>query len=211
MALFTGAYMLAFGVYSLASGNREFVFYSFFMVLTIAGLVLLDRRVRLPVAVLWGLSVWGLLHMAGGNVPIPDALLASAPKAAGADHNVLYNFRPAPWFPKFDQLVHAFGFFMGTLTCWHALLAHARSTGGTIRPRFGPVLAVVLAGMGLGAINEVIEFAATKLIPGTNVGGYENTGWDLVSNLAGCVLASVVIRSRVPSPVPPAPGTTPGP
>lgn len=31
-------------------------------------------------------------------------------------------------------------------------------------------------------------------IPNTNVGGYENTGWDLVSNLAGCAIAAVVIR-----------------
>jgi hypothetical protein len=31
-------------------------------------------------------------------------------------------------------------------------------------------------------------------LPGTNVGEYENTGWDLVVNLAGCLLAAVAIR-----------------
>jgi hypothetical protein len=48
--------------------------------------------------------------------------------------------------------------------------------------------------MGFGALNEVIEFAATLTMPHTNVGGYVNTGWDLVSNLVGCALAAVIIR-----------------
>jgi hypothetical protein len=47
--------------------------------------------------------------------------------------------------------------------------------------------------MGLGATNEVIEFIATRLMD-TNVGGYENTGWDLVANAVGAGLAVVLIR-----------------
>ena len=39
--------------------------------------------------------------------------------------------------------------------------------------------------MGLGALNEVIEFFLTLTLPETNIGGYISTGWDLVSNLAG--------------------------
>ena len=39
------------------------------------------------------------------------------------------------------------------------------------------------AGSGFGALNEVVEFIAVLTIPETNVGGYENTGWDLVANL----------------------------
>ena len=42
-------------------------------------------------------------------------------------------------------------------------------------------------------MNEVIEFAATILVPETNVGGYMNTGWDLVANLAGAIIAAVSI------------------
>jgi hypothetical protein len=42
-------------------------------------------------------------------------------------------------------------------------------------------------------------------IPNTNVGGYENTAWDMVSNLVGSTIAAVVIRvttsrEREPSP-----------
>jgi hypothetical protein len=52
------------------------------------------------------------------------------------------------------------------------------------------------AGMGFGALNEIVEFVATLTIPETNVGGYENTGWDLVFNFFGCVIAAIVIRVR---------------
>jgi len=40
----------------------------------------------------------------------------------------------------------------------------------------------------------VVEFIAVLTIPNTNVGGYENTGWDLVANLTGTVVAAVCIR-----------------
>ena len=47
--------------------------------------------------------------------------------------------------------------------------------------------------MGLGGLNEVIEFAITLTLPETNIGGYINTGWDLVSNLVGVTVACGLI------------------
>ena len=42
--------------------------------------------------------------------------------------------------------------------------------------------------MGLGAINEIIEFSAVLLLPDTNVGGF-NTALDLVVNALGASAA----------------------
>jgi hypothetical protein len=53
---------------------------------------------------------------------------------------------------------------------------------------------VFCAGMGLGALNEVVEFVAVLTMPKTNVGGYVNTGWDLVANAVGALVAVVAIR-----------------
>lgn len=47
------------------------------------------------------------------------------------------------------------------------------------------VAGVWLMGMGLGALNEVVEFVATLVQPQSNVGGYRNTGFDLVFNMLG--------------------------
>ena len=58
---------------------------------------------------------------------------------------------------------------------------------------------MVLAGaasLGFGALNEIVEFTAVLLVPETNVGGYMNTGWDLVSNFVGIIIAGCVIFFR---------------
>jgi hypothetical protein len=59
----------------------------------------------------------------------------------------------------------------------------------------GLTLLVALMGMGVGAANEVVEFAASQ-VANTNVGGYVNTGWDLVFNTVGCASASGWIARR---------------
>ena len=64
----------------------------------------------------------------------------------------------------------------------------------TCDPTIGKLVLCAAGGMGFGALNEVIEFIAVLTIPNTNVGGYENTAWDMVSNLVGSVIAAVVIR-----------------
>ncbi|MGE4198380.1 MAG: hypothetical protein AB7G11_14790, partial [Phycisphaerales bacterium] len=128
----------------------------------------------------------GFGPLLAGVLPIPESVTEP-----GSPAN-LYNLRVAWWAPKFDQVVHAAGFGVATVTAWYALRATYPSVP---RMRHGLWVAVVLMGMGLGAINEVIEFIATRLMPWTNVGGYENTGWDLVSNLVGCATAGVVIAA----------------
>ena len=55
-----------------------------------------------------------------------------------------------------------------------------------IDPRGGGIEEVASTG---GFVLDV-EFTATRIMPKTNVGGYENTGWDLVSNLVGSTLAA---------------------
>ena len=45
----------------------------------------------------------------------------------------------------------------------------------------GTAVVVCLLGQGVGAFNEVVEFGASHLLAATNVGGYENTGRDLVA------------------------------
>jgi hypothetical protein len=175
------AYTIAAAVYSLSMGNTEFVFYVAVMAalgLLVAGV---HWRVGFSTALIWALAVWGLSHMAGGLVK------------TGADGDVLYNL----WLfgstdgrgLKFDQLVHAYGFGIATWAVWEALRVRLVRK----HPDSIILLACVLAGQGLGATNEIIEFTATKIMTKTNVGGYDNNAWDLVFNLAGCLIAALVI------------------
>ncbi len=185
---FTAVYLVAAALMSWQRGNSEFVFYIGVMVVLIVALIPLHRRVGLSAGVLWGLTLWGLLHMAGGLVPIPDAWKDETAS------KVLYNLRFIPGGLKYDQVIHFFGFGITTWVCWQAFSAKVKNAeGGELRPTPGLMILCAAAGMGFGSLNEVIEFFATLTLPETNVGGYKNTSWDMVSNLVGCVTAAVAI------------------
>jgi uncharacterized membrane protein YjdF len=139
----------------------------------------LELRFGLGAGVLWGLSVWGLAHLAGGVIPLDG-------------DRTLYNAVLGVELFHFDRLVHAFGFGFATVVCGKVLrrwLPEERITAG-------PAVLVVLAGLGVGAVNEIVEFAATLILPHTNVGGYVNTGWDLVFDLVGGVVAALWLVGR---------------
>ncbi len=194
--------ILAAPAISVWRGNWEFLYYSAWLIVFALGVLVLDARVRLPFAVYWGLTLWCLAHLAGGIMPIPESLAEP-----GRPPN-LYNLRVAAWAPKYDQIVHCLGFLVATLCAWCGLRARVLEEGSTRqgqtqaarratkRVGFGLFLGVVLMGMGLGAMNEVIEFVATRIMPWTNVGGYDNTGWDLVSNLVGCLIAACLAAAH---------------
>lgn len=186
--LFSAIYILAAGLFSLQQKNGEFVFYILVMLVLIGALVAVHRRVGLSRGLLWCLSLWGLLHMAGGLLPIPagwhDADVSG----------VLYNLWFLHGWLKYDQFVHSYGFAITTWLCWQALSARTLNEAGRpLEPTLGLMVLCAAAGMGFGAFNEVIEFVATLTLPETNVGGYENTGWDLVFNLIGSALAALIL------------------
>jgi len=190
VVLFTLAYLLPAIATAIWTGNGEFIFYSVVMVILCGVVIAVHRGCDLPRPVLWGLSAWGLAHMVGGLVPIPESWPHNGSNA------VVYSWWLIPNLLKYDQLVHAFGFGVTTWVCWQGLRAIASSLEAArpLEPTFGVLLLCVAGACGFGALNEVIEFTATLLIPSTNVGGYVNTGWDLVSNLTGAVIAAISLR-----------------
>jgi hypothetical protein len=171
--LFSAAYMAVFVAVALTRHNYEFILYAAVVLLLASWILVKQRTVQFDLVILWGLSLWGLLHMAGGNIHVSG--------------NVLYNVQLIPRFLRYDQLVHAFGFGTATLVCFHIL-------SGMLDPaaprRLTLIILVALMGCGLGALNEIVEFLAVTLMPETNVGGYENTLWDLIFNLIGASLAA---------------------
>lgn len=174
--LVTAAYLVAAGIGAVVTGNDEFVYYIVVLLVLASGVWLVHRKVQFPSAVLWGLSAWGAAHMAGGLLPV-------------AEVGVLYNVWLLPDILKYDQLIHGLGFALTTWVCWEAI----RPALADRRPRAGPLVLCAAGGSGFGALNEVVEFIAVLSIPDTNVGGYMNTGWDLVANLVGAVVAVVLI------------------
>ncbi len=185
VALFTLAYIVAFTVWFVSIGNSEFIVYVVTMVALVLLVALTLDKSRFTLPMLWALTLWGLLHMAGGGVPVGGS--------------VLYNLHLLPiveterlFILKYDQAVHAYGFGVTAWVLHHLLTHHYPATRGTATALVFPAL----ASMGLGAVNEIIEFSAVLMVPDTNVGGYINTALDLCFNAFGAVTAMVILRLR---------------
>ena len=179
LALFALAYFIAFGVYGFVTTSPSTIVYLVFVGALMTFVATTHSRVRFSAGVLWGLALWGLLHMAGGLVQVDDG--------------ILYRMQLVPSVIRFDQAVHAFGFGFATLAAWQCLrlwIAHDKTM------TVGVAALLALAGMGIGALNEVVEFAISQVNPNSNVGGYLNTGWDLVYNTLGCVVAALYVWRR---------------
>jgi hypothetical protein len=71
--VFTVLYLIPAVIGAVRTGNREFIFYIAVMLFLMAAVAVIHFRVGLSRTALWGLSLWGLAHMAGGLLPVPDS------------------------------------------------------------------------------------------------------------------------------------------
>lgn len=166
------AVLLGLATLGLLSGDRQvWAYISVCLVLT-AVVATAHRAAHFSRGLLSMLLVLGCLHLAGGLLP--------------SDGGVLYDVWLVDHVLRYDQAVHAFGSMAATWASWQ--LAGAYLDLPRTPPRAQALLAC-LGGMGKGAINEVVEF----VVGGPHVGGYTNTGWDLVFDLAGCAAMAVYL------------------
>ena len=94
---------------------------------------------------------------------------------------------------KFDQFVHIVGFWVATLVAYYLLKPLLKKD---LKRWVVLSIIIVMAGLGMGALNEIVEFIATVLVPETGVGGYENTSLDLVADLIGAIGAMTYIQIK---------------
>ncbi len=179
----TLGYTAIFGAIFMSAGNSEFLWYVVTLLILVALVAVGQRKAEFSAWILWALSLWGFVHMAGGGVPMAGSVLYA--------HVVLPVYAAGEFvFLRYDQIVHFYGFGVTAILLWHLLRRHFPVMVGTASLMVFPVLGA----MGLGAVNEIIEFIAVVVFPNTNVGGYINTALDLVFNAAGAIVAMVLVR-----------------
>jgi uncharacterized membrane protein YjdF len=179
------AAVAGFCVYGFATGSPTTVGYVSSVIVIGAAIAWL-RRAALPGLLSVALAIAAIITLAGGLINV------------GQD--VLYNASIGPYsktlgthFLQYDHLAHAYVSFVVAFACWVMLAA---PHGGADHRRELVLLAVGSA-LGLGALNEMVEFLATLAHHAAHAGGYWNTGWDLVCNFIGAGAAGLVItRSR---------------
>lgn len=177
LTVFFLAYYVTFLAIGFATGNDQTPFYALFLAIAAAVVARIHARHPLSSLTLWLLAVWGFAHMAGGLVELGDEVIYERSLGTGQ--------------LRFDKVVHFFGFGAATLASYEVLSA---SLGRAASDR-SLSIAALFCGLGIGAVNETIEFVITLLPGESNVGGFSNTGWDLVANALGAIVASIAAPS----------------
>lgn len=176
---FTIAYIILFTLSALWHGNIEFLYYSGVMITLLWIIVYTYHRVSLDSWIAASLSILGLMHLTGGNVSIAGIRL--------------YDITIIPGWIRYDNIVHSFGSFILTFIAFNLLhpIIHENLK---IKKRMIFMGLLVLVSLGVGSINEMIEFfAVTFLDAAQQVGDYQNNAKDLVFNSIGAMTASIII------------------
>jgi uncharacterized membrane protein YjdF len=173
--------LVGFCIYGFAAGSPSTVGYVF-SVLVIGAAISWLRRAPLPGLLAIALAIAAILHLAGGLINVGQ--------------NVLYNASIGPYIKglgthllQYDHVAHAYVSFVTAFACWVMLAAPQTATNH----RRELVILAVGAALGFGALNEVVKFLTTLAHHEAHVGGYWNTGWDLVCNVIGAGAAGLVI------------------
>lgn len=173
--------MLGFGAYYIAYMNYEFIIYLAVVLAAAVAVGMTHAVVGYSRLLLWGLSFWGMLHMAGGAFYLGDVRLYELILLPLSDSLPIF---------RYDQFVHIWGFGMTTLLCEQLIRPYRNDRKGG----FALWLILAMAGLGIGAVNEILEFFVTLAVPESGVGDYLNTSLDLIADIIGAGLAVIYLN-----------------
>lgn len=174
---FMFAYTAVFSVYAVLNRNFEFVYYTILMILLVLYIYKKQHALWLSNNIVWGLAIIGLMHIIGGGFTFGGTRIYDLEIFGGV---------------HYDNLVHGFGLFVITFVSYNLIAPFVNPD--LQKNRTALVLLILLVSLGIGAVNEIIEFGAVLLFDvGSRVGDFYNTGWDLVFNTLGSLIALAFI------------------
>lgn len=185
--ILTILYVIIFGIYYLINKNYEFLWYIVILFVLIGLMSLLHKKYNFNSWILFGMSIWGLMHMAGGSIYINGVKL--------------YGVILVPLFSesitgtdifRYDQLAHFYFYFVISFLIYYVLKDYLKKDSN----KFAVSVFLIFIAMGIGALNEILEFIPVLFLETTGVGDYFNTLWDIVFNTFGAIVAAIVINLK---------------
>ena len=169
--------ILGFAIRSLVMQNYEFLFYAVILSGFWGIIIKTDSLLNYPASTLLLLTTWLAAHLFGGTVFI--------------DKIKLYDLMLIPLIGepyhifKYDQFMHIFCYFVMARFIFVPVSKVLR----TDAPIWLVGILTILSACGIGAMNEMIEFAAVIAFDaGDSVGDYINTALDIVCNTIGATI-----------------------
>jgi len=177
--------LIGFTAYFAVNGNYEFINYAITNSLFILLLYWTDKKFKYYFWAKWGFVLWLLLHVLGGSLSINGVRLYDT---------ILINFIGAPLhILRYDQVVHAFCYFIITTFAYSIMVSFA----GKKTNKITIAVLALLIGMGVGAMNEISEFNAVIFSGAAEkVGDYYNNALDLVFNFLGSLISVLILSFR---------------
>tara|TARA_Y100000034_G_C6877583_1_gene401614 strand:- start:348 stop:929 length:582 start_codon:yes stop_codon:yes gene_type:complete len=173
--------LVALLVRALLARNYEFIVYWVVLVALFLVIIVLDKKYKYPVSAVLFFSIWSIMHMSGGQfkingVRVYDTILVNV---IGDPYNIF----------KYDQLMHVVAYFAISILVYFTLKKHMKINSKAL------TVVAILAALGIGLLNEIIEFAMVIWADAAaEVGGYYNTALDLVFNFVGAVLGPLYAK-----------------
>src|SRR3989338_10769881 len=97
----------------LSRKNYEFLMYVGVIIFFLLLILFTNHKINYPNNVLWGLTIWSILHMSGGGIYISGKRLYEL---------ILIPIIGSPYHIfKYDQFVHIIGFGAATLAMYYIL------------------------------------------------------------------------------------------
>lgn len=176
LVIITMIILVGFLIKAFTAKNYEFLGYWVVLVILFFVVVSLAEKFKLPTLSIALFSIWSMLHMAGGLIVINGTRLYDT---------ILIPIIGDPFFIlKFDQVIHAFCYVAITMLVYFAMKNYTKDKKALI-------FFSVLAGVGVGAANEIIEFGMVIFAnAAAAVGGYYNNALDLVFNFIGALIGA---------------------
>lgn len=182
--VFTVVYLICFVAYYISTKNYEFLWYIAIMTFLIFLMIELYKRYNFHWLVLLSTSIWGLMHMLGGSVYLGGVRLYDFVLIPIASGEIV-----GTDIFRYDQFAHLYFYFICAFILYTTFIRLFKKDASK-----GMILTlIVIAGIGIGAINEILEFVPVLLFGNTGVGDYFNTLWDLVFNAFGIILGVIYI------------------
>jgi len=180
--------LFSFAILYITSKNFEFLTYVLTLGILVYVLYKSDSIFKYPNVAKIGFSIWLFLHMCGGYFYIGQTKLYGF---------VLINLVSAPYYIlRYDQILHFYSFFVISFFVYRITLHITKDKPNKIVL----FLITVLGTIGVGALNETLEFSTVALFSVTGVGDYYNNALDLVFNLIGALLGSfLAVKYRINS------------
>jgi len=174
----TYLFLLVMIIYNFSIKNYEFLGYALVVGFLYFLLIKADKHYNFPLISIWLFSIWVVTHFLGGAVYIGSTKLYDYVliPILGAPYHIL----------RYDQLIHAYCYVAIGILVYFALKKHMKTDS-----KNSLIVFTILAAIGIGLLNEVIEFGMVIFADAAEaVGDYYNTAQDLVFNLIGAIIAA---------------------